>query len=70
MAYIINSGCISCGACSEMCPVNAISQGKETYVINQYECVECGTCIDECPMEAIDSGDDLSNRSITSELKD
>ena len=33
MAYQIGSGCVSCGACADVCPVGAISQGDDHYVI-------------------------------------
>jgi len=26
MAYVINDSCISCGACADQCPVNAIAE--------------------------------------------
>ena len=33
MAYKITSACVSCGACSDVCPAGAISQGDDSYVI-------------------------------------
>ena len=33
MAYKITDECISCGACAEECPVSAISEGDDQYVI-------------------------------------
>ena len=53
MAYKITSACVSCGTCADNCPVEAISQGEDTYVINPDICVDCGTCADNCPAEAI-----------------
>ena len=53
MAYRITDDCIQCGVCAEGCPVNAISEGDDKYVINQDECIECGACCGECPNEAI-----------------
>ncbi len=53
MAYKINQDCIKCGACAGECPVEAISEGEDTYVIDAEACIECGTCADTCPVGAI-----------------
>ena len=53
MAYKITDECISCGACADQCPVEAISQGAEHYEIDAGVCAGCGSCADACPMEAI-----------------
>ena len=45
--------CISCGTCAGECPVEAISEGAERYVIDADACTECGTCASVCPSEAI-----------------
>ncbi|MDR1733875.1 MAG: 4Fe-4S binding protein [Oscillospiraceae bacterium] len=52
MAYTINEDCISCGACEAECPVNCISAGDDTYVINADECIDCGSCAAVCPVSA------------------
>ncbi|MFZ7134659.1 MAG: 4Fe-4S binding protein [Eubacteriales bacterium] len=52
MAYVINDECISCGACESECPVNAISEGDEKYIIDATVCTECGACADVCPVDA------------------
>ena len=52
MAYTINDGCISCGACAGECPVEAISEGDGKYVIDADACIECGACADTCPVDA------------------
>ena len=53
MAYKITDACVKCGACADNCPVEAISEGDEMYVIDADICVDCGTCCDNCPTEAI-----------------
>lgn len=53
MAYVITEDCTSCGTCVEECPVEAISEGEETYVIDADACSECGACADACPAGAI-----------------
>lgn len=53
MAYRITDACVKCGACCDNCPVEAISEGEEMYVIDADTCVSCGACCDNCPVEAI-----------------
>lgn len=53
MARIINDDCISCGACADTCPVNAIAQGDTKYEIDRDACIDCGACEDGCPVGAI-----------------
>lgn len=52
MAYYINEECINCGACEPECPVEAISEGDERYVIDAEKCTDCGACADVCPVDA------------------
>ena len=52
MAYVITDSCISCGACAENCPVEAIKEGDGKYVIDADKCIECGACAENCPVEA------------------
>ena len=57
MALLINSDCISCGACEPECPNEAISAGDSIYVIDADRCTECvgahdaPKCIEVCPVE-------------------
>lgn len=53
MAYRISNKCTKCGNCEPVCPVEAIKQGENQYVINEDDCISCGRCADECPVEAI-----------------
>ena len=53
MAYKITDACVKCGAWAAQCPVEAISEGDEMYVIDADVCVNCGSCADQCPVEAI-----------------
>lgn len=53
MAYKITEECISCGSCLDSCPVEAISEGDDQYVIDADLCIDCGSCVDTCPTGAI-----------------
>ena len=57
MAYVITDECTLCGTCLETCPVEAISEGPEKYLIDADACTDCGACAAECPVEAIEAGE-------------
>lgn len=57
MAYFITDECISCGSCQSVCPVEAISEGDDKYLIDSKLCTDCGTCAEQCPVEAINPGE-------------
>lgn len=44
--------CISCGACAEACPVNAIHYAPETG--KPYLCIHCGRCVPFCPQDCLE----------------
>ena len=53
MPHKISDDCTMCGACKDVCPVEAISEGDPKYVIDPETCTDCGACVDECPVEAL-----------------
>jgi ferredoxin len=57
MSYKISDACTKCGACSSVCPAEAISEGADQFTIDAEKCLDCGVCSDECPVEAISPGD-------------
>ncbi len=57
MAHKITDDCVACGACEAECPVEAISEGEEKYVIDAAVCTDCGSCVEVCPNDAIVEGD-------------
>ena len=46
--------CIGCGACVDMCPVQAITLVDGKASINPDICVSCGSCVGTCPANAIE----------------
>jgi len=53
MVYVITDACVSCGTCEPECPVEAISEGSEIYIIDVEKCTACGTCAEVCSTDAI-----------------
>ncbi|MBS4008618.1 MAG: 4Fe-4S binding protein [Clostridium sp.] len=53
MTHVINDECISCGSCEPECPVDAISEGDDKYVIDAKICTDCGACAEVCPVDAV-----------------
>jgi len=51
-AKVDKKKCNGCGACKEICPVNAIKIEKGKAVISD-DCVECSACVSQCPNGAI-----------------
>ena len=56
MAFNITDACVKCGSRADQCPVEAISEGDDKFVIDADVCVSCGACADQCPVEAIEEG--------------
>lgn len=53
MAYSISDKCDKQGVCMAACPVAAISEGDNKYVIDPEVCIDCGACAAVCPASAI-----------------
>ena len=45
--------CSGCEICLDRCPMEAISSGQETIMIDRQRCIGCGLCTSACPVEAI-----------------
>ncbi len=52
MALKITEECIGCGTCVESCPLDAIVESGDIYIITD-DCDECRACVDVCPVNAI-----------------
>lgn len=51
--FFITDQCKNCGICSQECPMEAIDQGLNRYVIRQDDCILCGACLKACPSDAV-----------------
>lgn len=54
--YYIESNCIKCGQCINVCPQKCIDITENTAVINQRHCLHCGNCFEKCPVNAVKKG--------------
>ncbi len=54
MALYITTACIGCGACRNICPVDAITgEQKAQHLIDEGRCIECSACGRVCPADAV-----------------
>ena len=54
-AFAAGDGCISCGRCVELCPLNNV-QLKDGRSVWGKDCTHCMACIAYCPTECIEYG--------------
>lgn len=55
VSFVITSPCIGVkdASCVETCPVDAIHDAGETYLIDPNLCIDCAACEAVCPVSAI-----------------
>ena len=47
--------CIGCGACAEICPVDAVAMNDDDVPVTDEDwCIGCGVCTTVCPSDAIE----------------
>jgi len=45
--------CTGCGACVEICPVEALRMERDLPVVDEAWCIGCGVCATVCPADAV-----------------
>jgi len=62
--------CISCGACSTICPSNAIQIKNGIPVTEKEKCILCGKCTEKCPALAREMiGEKLTTEEVIKEIE-
>ena len=64
MASVISDLCVKCGACVDVCPVQAITDAETQMVVNPEVCIDCGMCIGEYPQGAIKNDSEADQKWI------
>ncbi len=49
----INSLCISCDNCFQVCPENSVLKSGKEYLIDPWSCTLCMICTEVCPVDCI-----------------
>lgn len=62
MPSVVNSSCLLCLNCTEVCPVDAFKKGDTQVVVDPDACIDCGVCISECPTGAITTAEEADEK--------
>jgi Fe-S-cluster-containing hydrogenase component 2 len=70
MSAVVNQEkCAGCGACIEVCPVEAISFNSQRKAqVDGEKCIECGSCVRQCPNQAIEIVQETTYPSVQRDL--
>lgn len=71
--YKVKEGCPGCGACQNVCPVDAIIPGSGLAMVITERCIDCGLCAGSCPVGLIEKAQqagEVQSSSIADELKE
>ncbi|MBN1223942.1 MAG: 4Fe-4S binding protein [Candidatus Aminicenantes bacterium] len=44
--------CISCKACTDVCPIDALAMKAGVAKVEKDWCIGCGICVNKCPSQA------------------
>lgn len=52
IAEIVTETCTGCGACTRICPMEAITLAGGKAVVNHDRCIGCGACVSKCVFDS------------------
>jgi Fe-S-cluster-containing hydrogenase component 2 len=55
--------CIGCGACAEICPVDAVKMINDQPRVDLDWCIGCGVCAIQCPADVISISRRIENQA-------
>jgi Fe-S-cluster-containing hydrogenase component 2 len=48
-----DEACVGCGACADVCPMDAIAMVEGEAVVDEALCLGCGLCARACPTDSV-----------------